>query len=70
MYSGFSSHSVPSLSNVAMRSAGGTKSGPPAVVTFVTKSRMALLAAPSFQEVSGSVIVMSLLVLEVQITPK
>ena len=42
--------SVPSLSNVAMRSATGTKSGEPAFVTLATKSTMACLAAPSFQE--------------------
>ena len=52
--SGFSHHSVPSLSNVAIRSATGTKSGPPAVVTRSTKSRIAARAGVSFQDASGS----------------
>jgi hypothetical protein len=52
MYRGFSSYSVPSLSKVAMRSAGGTNVGLFGVVTFVTKSMMALLAAPSFHDSS------------------
>src|SRR5262245_18045547 len=51
---GCSDHSVPSLSKTAMRSAAGTKSAPPWVVTRETKSRMAFLDAPSFQEGSGS----------------
>src|SRR5262245_39610732 len=33
-----------------MRAAGGTKSGPPGVVTCATKSRTRDLTAPSFQE--------------------
>ena len=37
VYIGCSTHRVPSLSNVAMRSAGGTKSGPPCRVTRATK---------------------------------
>src|SRR5688572_19625838 len=32
----------------------GTKSGPPSVVTAATKSRIAALPAPSFQDGSGS----------------
>ena len=35
-----------------MRSAGGTKSGPPSFVTRATKSRIADFAGPSFQEAS------------------
>ena len=52
--SGCSHQSVPSLSNVAMRSGTGTKSGEPGVVTLVTKSMMDCLAAPSFHEGNGS----------------
>src|SRR5688500_4896275 len=52
--SGFSHHSVPSLSKVAMRSAGAPKSRPPSVVTRSTKSRMAARAGVSFQDASGS----------------
>jgi hypothetical protein len=37
-----------------MRSASGTKSGEPGVVTFVTNEMTAALAAPSFQEGRGS----------------
>src|SRR5262245_2827560 len=37
-----------------MRSATGTKSGPPSLVTRVTKSMIPRLAAPSFQDGSGS----------------
>ena len=39
-YAGCSDHSVPSLSKTAMRSAGATNDGEPAVVVFVTKSTM------------------------------
>ena len=39
--SGFSVHSVPSLSNVAMRSGTGTKSDEPSFVTLATKSPIA-----------------------------
>ena len=53
-YIGCSAQSVPSLSNVAMRSATGTKSGEPSFVTFATNSTMDFLAAPSFQDRSGS----------------
>ena len=45
---GCSTHNVPSLSNVAIRSAGGAKSGPGPVVD-VTKSMTACLAGPSLQ---------------------
>ena len=51
---GFSDQSVPSLSKVAMRSGGGTKSGPPSRVTRATKSTIDFLAAPSFHDGSGS----------------
>src|SRR5262245_35117550 len=37
-----------------MRSAGGTKSELPSVVTCATKAMIAFFAAPSFQEGSGS----------------
>ena len=51
--SGCSHQSVPSLSKVAMRSAGRTYSGPPSVVVLRTKSRMADFTAPSFQLTRG-----------------
>jgi hypothetical protein len=54
--SGFSVQSVPSLSNVAMRSGTGTKSGEPSFVTLATKSRIAFLVLPSLHEGSGSVL--------------
>ena len=54
LYIGCSIHSVPSLSKVATRSSGLTKSGPPSLVTLVTKSMMLCLVAPSFQDGSGS----------------
>ena len=50
---GFSHQRVPSLSNVAMRSDGGTKFGPSSV-TERTKSRIASLLLPSFQLPSTS----------------
>ena len=53
-YIGCSDQSVPSLSKVAMRSPGATKSGPPSVVAAVTKSTIACLVGPSFQDGSGS----------------
>ena len=53
-YSGCSAQSVPSLSNVAMRSAAGTNSGEPSFVTFATKSTMDCFVLPSFHEGSGS----------------
>src|SRR5436305_4969787 len=53
-YIGCSHQSVPSLSNVAMRSSGGTKSGEPSFVTFATNSTTYCLAVPSFQEANGS----------------
>ena len=43
--SGFSAQSVPSLSNVAMRSGTGTKSDEPSFVTLATKSRIAFFVA-------------------------
>jgi hypothetical protein len=46
---GFSHHRVPSLSNTATRSSGGTNSGDPSVVTRSTNSRIAVAAGPSFQ---------------------
>ena len=46
---GFSHHRVPSLSNTAMRSSGGTS-----LAAFSTKSTIALLESPSFQRESGS----------------
>ena len=52
---GCSHQSVPSLSNTAMRSEGGTKSGEPSFVTFATKARMAFFGAVSFHDGSGSV---------------
>jgi hypothetical protein len=54
-YIGCSIHSVPSLSKVAMRWSGGTKSGPPCVVTRATKLVIDDLEVPSFQDGSGSV---------------
>ena len=54
-YIGCSTHSVPSWSKVAMRSSGGTNFGLPCVVVACTKSTIAFLAGPSFQEGSGSV---------------
>jgi hypothetical protein len=54
-YIGCSTHSVPSWSMVAIRSAGGTNCGLPCVVVVRTKSTIAFLAGPSFQEGSGSV---------------
>src|SRR5579872_194936 len=47
---GCSHQSVPSLSNVAIRAAGGTNSVPPCFVTRSTKSRMADFAAPLFHD--------------------
>src|SRR4051812_39858774 len=55
MYIGFSHHNVPSLSKVAMRSAGGTWPGP-AWVTDRTKDTMASLVSPSRQPASGSLL--------------
>ena len=45
---------MPSLSKVAIRSGGGTKSGPPSRVTRATKSTIDFFAAPSFHDGSGS----------------
>ena len=52
-YMGCSGHKVPSLSNTAMRCAGGTNVGVPGVVTSVTNWTIARFAGPSFQEASG-----------------
>ena len=54
VYIGCSAQSVPSLSKTAMRSAGGTKSGPPCLVVRSTKSTSAFLDALSFHDGSGS----------------
>ncbi len=53
-YMGCSLHSVPSLSNTAMRSSGATKSGLPGVATACTNSTMALREGPSFQDGSAA----------------
>ncbi len=53
-YSGCSAHSVPSLSKVAMRSAGRDEAGEPGVVTAATKSMMDCLVLPSTHDGSGS----------------
>jgi hypothetical protein len=53
---GFSHQSVPSLSKTAIRSAGGTKSGPPSSVTRPMKSTIACLEAPSCQLFSSELI--------------
>ena len=50
---GFSHHSVPSLSNTATRSSTGTGSDPSWPVVAETKSRIACLAGPSRQLVSA-----------------
>src|SRR5215218_10825723 len=47
---GFSHHRVPSLSNTATRSADGTWSSPPGVVTRSTNSMIAARAAPAVHE--------------------
>src|SRR5437868_14519315 len=52
---GCSAHSVPSLSKVAMRPAGGTKSGEPWLGTSSTKLTIAVLVAVSFHDGNGSV---------------
>src|ERR1700693_5386780 len=51
---GCSAQSVPSLSNVALRSPGETKSGEPFLVTFSTNATIAFLGAVSFHDGSGS----------------
>src|SRR5258708_5235532 len=53
-YIGCSTQRVPSLSKVAMRSAGATKSAPPALVTRSTKSTMACFVGVSFHDGKGS----------------
>src|SRR4051812_25175568 len=52
---GFSAHSVPSLSNVAMRSSGGMYPSEPGSLTVSTNSVIALTAGVSFQLPSRSV---------------
>ena len=52
-YIGCSHHSVPSLSNVAIRSCGGTKSGPPSFVTFSTNATIACLAGRRSRRAAG-----------------
>jgi hypothetical protein len=47
---------VPLLSEVAMRSGTGTKSGETGFVTFSTKAIIDFFATPSFQDGSGSVL--------------
>src|SRR3954454_19337894 len=50
---GCSHQRVPSLSNVAMRFSGSTKSGLPSLVTFSTNAMIDCLARPSFHDASG-----------------
>src|SRR5271154_1642416 len=50
---GCSTHSVPSWSNTAIRSCGGTKLEVERSVVTRTKSRIACFAGPSFQAASG-----------------
>jgi len=45
----------PSLSKLAMRSAGGAEPATPVVVVSATNFTIACFAAPSFQDGSGSV---------------
>ena len=49
---GFSLHSVPSLSNTATRSAGGTKPGEPSLLAACTNATIARRAGVSFQDSS------------------
>lgn len=51
---GCSTHNVPSLSNVAIRSGGATKSALVAMVTQPTNWMMACFAGVSFQDGKGS----------------
>src|SRR5262245_6806048 len=51
---GCSDHSVPSLSNTAIRSAGERYRGPPAVVTSCTKRMIRSLLMPGFHDGRGS----------------
>jgi hypothetical protein len=53
-YNGCSTQSVPSWSNVAIRSGTGTNLGLPGVVVDLTNSTMALFAALSCQDGRGS----------------
>src|SRR5271168_683815 len=52
---GCSTHNVPSWSNVAMRSSGGTNCGLDGSVVVRMNCRIALFAAPSFHDGRGSV---------------
>jgi len=54
MYIGCSTQRVPSLSNVAILSASGTKSGEPRFVTRSTNVTIAFFDAVSFHDGSGS----------------
>src|SRR5664279_4554127 len=56
---GCSTQVVPSWSKVAMRSSGATNFGVLLSVVVFTKSRMACLAGPSFQEGNGSAAVVA-----------
>src|SRR4030095_10328340 len=53
-YNGCSAQSLPSLSKVAIRSLGGTKSGASSFVTFSTKATIAFFGAVLFHEGKGS----------------
>jgi hypothetical protein len=53
-YIGRSTHSVPSLSKFATRSAGATKSGPPALVTRPTSFTIACFGGVAFHDGNGS----------------
>src|SRR5262245_14458598 len=55
VYIGCSTHVVPSWSKVAMRASGATNCGLLFSVVVFTNSTIAFLAAPSFQDGSGSV---------------
>jgi len=52
-YNGCSAQSVPSLSNVAMRSGTGTKSDEPSFVTRSTKATIPFFGAVSFHDGKG-----------------
>src|SRR5215469_8892504 len=54
VYIGFSTHNVPSWSNVAIRSSCGTNCALPGVVVACTKLTIACLAGPSFHDGNGS----------------
>src|SRR5262245_27833917 len=54
VYSGCSTQSVPSLSKVAIRSAGGTYFALALSVVALTKPKIAALLGPAFQDGNGS----------------